>query len=171
MWFAFLFTLMQGDIRVEAGYATAYWPGDGHCGKTRADGNPFRVKDDHVAHRSLPLGTRGVICNLRTRRCVKTAVRDRGPYGALRPCHRPPSKAKRFRRIRWKRRCWYWDVQIKLKRGWRRRGTFDVTRPVMKALRMRAFDRLIFVYGKKHRRRPSANTAKAVLYAYRNFRW
>jgi hypothetical protein len=38
-----------------------------------------------------------------------------------------------------------------------------VTKPVYRALRMRAFDRLVFIYGK--RRKVTTTTARAILHA------
>lgn len=38
-------------------------------------------KDFVVAHRTLPCGTRLEVCNMRTAKCAKAVVADRGPYG------------------------------------------------------------------------------------------
>lgn len=127
------------------GRATIYYPRDGHCGTHRADGKPFTKTDDHVAHRTLPLGTRGILCSLRTRRCTLTAVRDRGPYGAIRSCRgAPPLKPAKL--ARWSKTCFWWQAQVRLQSGWRRRGEFDLTRPVAKAIGHRPFDKVIFFY-------------------------
>lgn len=131
-----------------SGRATVYYPGDGHCGSERADGKRFRPTDAHIAHRSLPLGTRGRLCSLRTGRCIETVVRDRGPFGAKRPCRAGPP-AGRARLARWGRVCYWWQMQIKLQPGWERRGEFDLTRPVARAIGHRAFDRVVFFYRRR----------------------
>ena len=135
-------TLLSPPYSV-TGRATVYWPGDGFCGKWRADGGIFRATDDHIAHRTLPLGTFGALCNLRTRECTYTTVRDRGPYGAMRNCQFDEPVPPKTRRLK-SRRCRLWQVQIKLKEGWRRRGEFDLTKPVAEAINHRAFDKVVF---------------------------
>jgi hypothetical protein len=142
--------------KVEVGRATVYHPGDGNCGGFRADGKPFTKEDDHIAHRFLPLHTSGVLCNLRTRRCVRTTVRDRGPFGAILPCSKDPSAAKGIgkpRKIRWMNKCWWYHVQTRLQDGWSYRGTFDLTKPVARAIGHQAFDRVVYVFSSKVRTR------------------
>ena len=146
----------QTSLKVATGRATIYYPGDGHCGKFKADGSRFRKKDSHIAHRTLPIGTSGALCNLRTGKCVSTTVRDRGPFGALRACRRGEpedySYANRTysaKKIRWKRKCYYWQNQPgQLQQGFRYRGAFDLTRAVAKAIKHRPFDVVVFFYKK-----------------------
>lgn len=123
-----------------SGRATTYWPGDHFCGTERADGKPFSATDTHIAHRSLPLGTEGFICSESW--CTFTVVRDRGPFGAVRPCH----ETDQGRRMRWKRKCHRWKVLTRPKKGWKYRGKFDLTRPVSDALQHRAFEVVTFHY-------------------------
>lgn len=113
---------------VKAGPATIYFPGDGMCGAERADGKRFTIKDTHIAHRTLPLGTVGFLCGRRG--CVLTSVQDRGPFGQL--------NVKRK-----------WRARVRLSRGWRWRGEFDVTRPAAKVIRHRGFEVLRFYYWRK----------------------
>lgn len=122
------------------GKATYYWPGDGFCGSERADGRPFSELDTHIAHRTLPLGTKGFVCN--NRLCVFTTVRDRGPFGAIKPCHETTNGYK----IRWDNKCYRWKAVIKLKNGWKYRGKFDLTKPVSDAIGHKAFDNVTFYY-------------------------
>lgn len=132
--------------RIEIGRATMYYPGDGFCGPIRADGRRFKATDTHIAHRRIPLGTKGIICSSRTHRCVNTAVRDRGPYAMVIRCGLAKRPYKR--KIKILRKCHYWKAGIKLIKGWRWRGVFDLTRPVAKAIGLRSFDKVYFIYKK-----------------------
>lgn len=152
------FTLLlrsTAGVHVEVGPATVYRPGDGFSGSRKADGTLFRRSDRHIAHRWLPLHIKGILCNERTRRCVRTYVADRGPFGALLPCDRKPDKAKRrrARRIHWRGRCYWWQAQTKLAEGWRYRGKFDLSEKVARAIGHRAFDRVVFIYRRRPKRR------------------
>lgn len=163
MLLAFLLSLaIDGDLQIENGRATIYYPGDGHCGKERADGKSFKKVDNHIAHRFLPLHTSGVLCNFRTRRCTRTTVRDRGNFGSLLPCNKAKKNSKRLRphrwngktfhvkKIRWRGRCYWYQVQPGLlRKGWEYRGTFDLTIPVARAIGHRAFEQAIFIYTKR----------------------
>ena len=163
MWFIFLFA-MQADMKVEHGRATIYWPNDGYCGKRKANGTAFRQTDSHIAHRRLPINTRGTVCNLRTKRCTRTIVKDRGPFGALLPCYRAKKGSKSLRphrwngktfkvkKIHWRKVCyWYMPQPGKLRTGWRYRGEFDLTKPVGEAIKHRQFDKVVFVYSTSKR--------------------
>jgi rare lipoprotein A len=59
---------------------TASWYGRGFHGRKTASGERFNMNDLTAAHRTLPLGTRVVVTNLRTGRSVKVRINDRGPY-------------------------------------------------------------------------------------------
>jgi len=59
---------------------TASWYGAWHHGKPMANGRPFDMNADTVAHRTLPLGTCVRVENLANGRSVVAAVTDRGPY-------------------------------------------------------------------------------------------
>ncbi len=58
----------------------ASWYGKQHHGKTMANGRPFNMYADTVAHKKLPLGTRLTITNPRNGASVDVRVTDRGPY-------------------------------------------------------------------------------------------
>jgi hypothetical protein len=139
----------------QRGLATIYYPGDRSCGHEKADGTLFTKDDSHIAHRWLPIGTKGFLCNPRTSHCVLTVVRDRGPFGSIKPCKgEKPSpytaKGKVFhaQKITWNKRCYWWQAQPgRLQKGFRYRGEFDVTRPVANKISMTAFDKVVFYYG------------------------
>lgn len=142
-------------LRQQSGLASMYEPGDRSCGTMRADGKRFTAEDSHIAHRWLPLGTEGVVCNQRTFQCTRTVVLDRGPFGAIKPCTPPQpepysvaGRTFRVRRINWAKKCWWWQPQpYKLQRGFKYRGQFDLTRPVAERIGLRGFDRVVFYYG------------------------
>jgi rare lipoprotein A len=61
---------------------SASWYGSQHHGKLMANGRPFDMYADTVAHKSLPLGTRLNVTNPKTGATVQVQVTDRGPYVA-----------------------------------------------------------------------------------------
>ena len=63
--------------RVE--YGIASWYGHEFQGRTMACGEPFDEHEMVAAHRTLPLGTRVRVTNLRNGRSVVVRIRDRGP--------------------------------------------------------------------------------------------
>lgn len=133
---------------MDVGRATVYWPGDGHSGAKKANGGSFTDEDYHIAHRSLPLGTVGVLCSFTGRRCTVVTVQDRGPYGAVTKCcnvHKLKKSRYRIHYFWQKGKCVAWQVQIRLRRGWKRRGDFDLTKPVAKQIGHTAFDYVVFV--------------------------
>lgn len=147
------------NVRIKAGKATIYYPGDGNCGKWKADGSRFKKTDSHIAHRRLPIGTTGYLCSVKHGLCIRTSVQDRGPFGAMLPCDKDPSEAKGIgnpRLIKYGRACYWWQAQTRLQEGWRYRGEFDLTRPVAKAIRHKAFDQVVFIYTRSNRSRRQA---------------
>lgn len=62
------------------GIGKASWYGPGFHGKKTASGARFNQHQLTAAHRSLPLGTRAVVTNLKTGKQVKVTINDRGPY-------------------------------------------------------------------------------------------
>jgi len=161
IWFSLVLAgVSYGQIRSVEGRATVYWTDN--AGKHRAvcrgvDPRTKKIpcercffdRQRHIAHRTLPLGTRGVVCNSRTNLCTRTRVMDRGPYGAIIPCEKYKEDTRvgfPIKRLRVKSRCFCYQVQIKLLPGWKRRGQFDLTRPVAKDIKHRPFDRVIFFY-------------------------
>jgi len=61
---------------------TASWYGSQHHGKLMANGKPYNMFADTVAHKNLPLGTPLTLINPKTGNSVKVQVTDRGPYVA-----------------------------------------------------------------------------------------
>jgi len=59
---------------------TASWYGPRHHGRLMANGKPFDMYADTVAHRKLPLGTRLTLTNPRNGSAAQVQVTDRGPY-------------------------------------------------------------------------------------------
>jgi rare lipoprotein A len=59
----------------------ASWYGKPHQGRITASGERFSRKQLTAAHRSLPLGTKVKVTNLRTKQQVVVKITDRGPYG------------------------------------------------------------------------------------------
>ncbi len=58
----------------------ASWYGSQHQGKLMANGRPFNMYADTVAHKSLPLGTKLTLINPQNGNAVQVQVTDRGPY-------------------------------------------------------------------------------------------
>ena len=68
--------------RVQYGEAT--WYGKPEHGGPTASGERFNMFDMTAAHRSLRLGSRVRVTNLRNGRQVIVRINDRGPYGSSR---------------------------------------------------------------------------------------
>lgn len=145
---------LQANVKVDYGIATIYWPKDGKSSSKKADGTVFTTEDKHITHRQLTLGTRGIVCNLRTRRCTNTSVRDRGPFGAIRSCKEGEpdliyvkGKVFTYKKVYIRRKCFYYQVQPGgLQKGFRYRGKFDLSKKVADQIGHRQFDKIIFVY-------------------------
>uniref|UniRef100_A0A7V4G7X5 Probable endolytic peptidoglycan transglycosylase RlpA n=1 Tax=Desulfobacca acetoxidans TaxID=60893 RepID=A0A7V4G7X5_9BACT len=72
-----------GDSRSKsATWVRASWYGSQHHGRRMANGQPFNMFADTVAHRTLPLGTEVTLSNPRTGQAVQARVTDRGPFVA-----------------------------------------------------------------------------------------
>jgi rare lipoprotein A len=67
---------------VQQGQAT--WYGKNHHGGPTASGERFDMWALTAAHRTLPMGTRVRVTNLRNGRQVIVRINDRGPYGGAR---------------------------------------------------------------------------------------
>jgi len=68
--------------RAQAGQVGfASWYGKPHQGHKTASGERFSREQLTAAHRSLPLGTKVKVTNLRTKQQVVVKINDRGPYG------------------------------------------------------------------------------------------
>ena len=72
----------------QVGFAS--WYGKPHQGRKTASGERFARGKLTAAHRSLPLGTKVKVTNLRTRQHVVVKINDRGPLrGRQGSNHRP----------------------------------------------------------------------------------
>ena len=60
----------------------ASWYGEPHHGQRTASGEIYDMRQLTAAHRTLPLGTRLLVTNLRNGRTVEVRVNDRGPVAA-----------------------------------------------------------------------------------------
>lgn len=98
-----------------AGALSIYHPNDGHNKGELACGGRFTWKQDHIAIRQWygRCNAPAQVCVVGGK-CVWTKVRDSGPWGA--------TKGKK------------WEVQIKLKKGWRRRAIVDLSWALWKRL-------------------------------------
>ena len=57
----------------------ASWYGEPHHGRTTASGAIYDMNQLTAAHRTLPLGTRVLVTNLKNGRAVEVRINDRGP--------------------------------------------------------------------------------------------
>ncbi len=58
----------------------ASWYGPGFHGKLTANGEKYNMYAMTAAHKTLPLGTRVVVTNLRTKKKITVRINDRGPF-------------------------------------------------------------------------------------------
>lgn len=58
----------------------ASWYGPGFHGKRTASGQRFNQNAMTAAHRSLPIGSKARVTNLRNGRSVEVTINDRGPH-------------------------------------------------------------------------------------------
>jgi rare lipoprotein A len=65
---------------VQTGQAS--WYGEPHHGQRTASGEIYDMRELTAAHRTLPLGTRLLVTNLKNGRTVEVRVNDRGPVPA-----------------------------------------------------------------------------------------
>ena len=59
---------------------TASWYGKAHDGQPTASGETYDMHAFTAAHRSLPLGTRVLVTNVKNDRSVEVRINDRGPF-------------------------------------------------------------------------------------------
>ena len=135
---------------IDVGLATIYWPGDGHCGEERADGKPFQATDHHIAHRTLPLGSRVMVCTFPQLRCTQTRVRDRGTYGfckhdSLRPPNCEPLLAPDQRRKCPERYTWVVRTRAPKNECGFYRGIADVTRGVAADIGLQGMQMIVII--------------------------
>jgi rare lipoprotein A len=70
----------HGGASQSAQVGVASWYGKQHHGRKTASGERFSRGKLTAAHRSLPLGTKVKVTNLRTKQQVVVTITDRGPY-------------------------------------------------------------------------------------------
>ena len=120
---------------VLVGGISTYRKNDGHNAGVLACGGPLLAESHHVAIREWRgrCGAPAVVCSAATARCVRTTVRDAGPWGAVRieQGYVGSGDAGRHAGTGQARR---WEVQVRLRPGWRRRAVVDVTRAVWREL-------------------------------------
>ncbi|HEY9419871.1 MAG TPA: septal ring lytic transglycosylase RlpA family protein [Thermoanaerobaculia bacterium] len=69
------------DLAAEdASHGEASWYGPGFHGNPTASGETYDMHEMTAAHRTLPLGTRVLVRNLKNDRTVVVRINDRGPY-------------------------------------------------------------------------------------------
>lgn len=121
---------------VLAGGLSVYWPGDGHNAGQLACGGTFAPGQHHIAIRQWRgrCGRPAAVCAAATQKCAWTTIRDSGPWGAVRDARRDTRGAVSLGRRVGRGKPTMWEVQIKLKPGWRRRGVVDLTKPLWEEL-------------------------------------
>lgn len=71
----------SSSIRQSTGeMVTASWYGGAHHGRLMANGRPFNMYADTVAHKSLPFGTQVNLTNPQNGQSAQAVVTDRGPF-------------------------------------------------------------------------------------------
>jgi rare lipoprotein A len=78
--------------RTQTGKASIY--SDKFINKTMADGNKMDPNDDNAASKTLPLGTKAKVTNLKTGQSTEVTIQDRGPHIKGRIVDLPPAKAE-----------------------------------------------------------------------------
>ena len=81
-WFAPMDDSVQAQ-RAQVGYVQqgiASWYGPRFHGRDTASGERFDQNELTAAHRTLPLGTKAMVTNLRNGKKVEVEINDRGPY-------------------------------------------------------------------------------------------
>ncbi len=76
------------------GLASCY--GRRSSGRRMADGTPMKPGSDNAASRTLPLGTRAKVVNLRNGKTAVVTIRDRGPFAKGRIIDLSPFTAKQL---------------------------------------------------------------------------
>jgi len=74
-----LATSTTAEARIES--CKASWYGPGFHGRTMANGQRFNQHNSaHLAHKSLPFGTKVLVTNLANGKSIQARVTDRGPF-------------------------------------------------------------------------------------------
>jgi rare lipoprotein A len=70
----------KADVSAQPRVGKASFYADFFGGRKMADGTPMDLNGDNAASRTLPLGTRARVTNLKTGQSAIVTIRDRGPY-------------------------------------------------------------------------------------------
>jgi rare lipoprotein A len=81
IWLLVMSHAAQGATSQAGQVGWASWYGAQHQGRKTASGERFSRSQLTAAHRSLPLGTKVQVTNLRTGQQVVVKINDRGPHG------------------------------------------------------------------------------------------
>lgn len=71
---------IRETVQLPSSEVTASWYGKGFHGKPMANGKPFNMYANTIAHKELPLGTEVELNNPQTGTSIKAVVTDRGPF-------------------------------------------------------------------------------------------
>ena len=74
----------------------ASWYGQRHKGKKTASGERFDPNKLTAAHRTLPLGSKAKVTNLKTGESTEVTINDRGPYVRKRSIDLSSAAAKKI---------------------------------------------------------------------------
>lgn len=78
--FLCVLTCMAANANAESCVASQYGIGDGLQGSKTANGERFNTYALTAAHKTLPMGTRVRVTNLKNGKSVIVRINDRGPY-------------------------------------------------------------------------------------------
>lgn len=136
---------------VDTGRLSVYRPGDGSCGNELACGGPFTRRQRHVAYRKwwkVGCGRLVLVHAIQTNTWAAATVRDGGPYGVYRGALHRCVKEGRYRvASRAERR------SGRLTKGWKWRGSADLSWGLWLALGRPAFLSEVRMYIMPWRRR------------------
>jgi len=85
--------------RIREHITTASWYGWGFARRRTASGEPFNPMALTAAHKTLPLGSRVRVTNLRNGRSVVVRINDRGPYHGNRGIDVSKEAARQLRMV------------------------------------------------------------------------
>lgn len=71
---------IRKTVELPSSEVTASWYGRSFHGKPMANGQPFNMYANTIAHKELPLGTEVELNNPQTGASIKAVVTDRGPF-------------------------------------------------------------------------------------------
>lgn len=71
---------IRETVQLPSSEVTASWYGKGFHGRPMANGKPFNMYANTIAHKELPLGTEVELNNPQTGTSIRAVVTDRGPF-------------------------------------------------------------------------------------------